>query len=637
MSTVVQEVTGAEVRRSWWTRERLLLVALLAATAVAYCGNLSVNGYANEYYSMAVQAGAQDWKAWFFGSLDAANGITVDKTPASLWLMGLSARVFGFSAFSMLLPQALLGVASVAVLYTAVRRWFSPSAALIAGAVLATTPVAALMFRFNNPDALLVFLMVVAAWAVTRAIDADKALRWLVLAGLLIGFAFLTKMLQAFLVLPALALAYGVAGSAPLRRRLLHLLAAAGSVVVGAGWWVLVAELWPASSRPYVGGSTNNSILELALGYNGLGRLNGNETGSVGGGGQGGGMWGTPGLGRLFSSEMQTQASWLLPAALVALVALLALSWRLARTDRTRAFAILWGGWLLVTGLTFSLMQGIIHSYYTVALAPAIAALVGAGTVTLWRRRTGLVPRALLAGTVVLTGLWQWRLLADTPTFVPWLRWVVVLAALGAGVLLLAGPELPGTGERTRGIAAGTAVLVTVAALVAPSASAAATIASAHTGSIVSAGPSSGGGPGGGGPGGAPGAPPGGTGGGPGGGGGTSFLGGGGTSGVSDELVSLLQASDARWAAAAQTANGAAPLQIASGEPVLAIGGFNGTDRFPTLAQFQERVADGEIGYYVAGTGHGGGRNSDIETWVTENFTPQTVGGTTVYDLAGQH
>ncbi|MFD1825357.1 glycosyltransferase family 39 protein [Mumia zhuanghuii] len=620
MSTAVQERAvherdAVEVRRGWWTREHALLIALLAATAVAYCWNLTVNGYANEYYSMAVQAGAQDWKAWFFGALDAANGITVDKTPASLWLMGLSARVFGFSSFSMLLPQALLGVASVGVLYAAVRRWFGSSAALIAGAVLATTPVAALMFRFNNPDALLVFLMVAAAWAVTRAIDAKKALRWLVLAGLLIGFAFLAKMLQAFLVLPALALAYGVAGSARLRTRLLHLLAAAGAVVVGAGWWVLIAELWPASARPYIGGSTSNSILELALGYNGLGRLNGEEVGSVGGGGQGGGMWGTPGLGRLFSSEMQTQASWLLPAALVALVALAALSWRLARTDRMRAFAIIWGGWLLVTGLTFSLMQGIIHSYYTVALAPAIAALVGVGVVVLWRRRTELVPRAVLAGTVVLTGLWNWRLLAETPTFVPWLRWVVVFAAVAAGVLLLVGPELPNLGDGARYLAVIAATLIGVASLAAPAASAAATIGSAHTGSIVSAGPA--------------------TGGGPGGGAGTSFLGGGGTAGVSEELVSLLQNSDSRWAAATQTANGAAPLQLASGEPVLAIGGFNGTDAFPSLEQFQEWVADGEIGFYIPATGHGGGRNSKIETWVTENFTPQTVGGTTVYDLAG--
>ncbi|MBW9215024.1 glycosyltransferase family 39 protein [Mumia sp. zg.B53] len=627
MSTVVR-------RGRWWTRDRALLVLLLVATAVAYCWNLSVNGYANEYYSMAVQAASESWKAWFFGALDAAGGITVDKTPASLWLMGLSVRLLGFSSFSMLLPQALLGVASVAVLYASVKRWFGASAALLAGAVLATTPVAALMFRFNNPDALLVFLMVAAAWAVTRAIDADKALRWLVLAGLLIGFAFLTKMLQAFLVLPGLALAYGVAGSAQLRTRLLHLVAAAGSVVVGAGWWVLAVELWPAAARPYIGGSTTNSILELTLGYNGLGRLNGDEAGSVGS------MWGTPGLGRLFSPEMQTQASWLLPAALVALVVLLAVSWRAARTDRTRAFATVWGGWLLVTGLTFSLMQGIIHSYYTVALAPAVAALVGAGTVLLWRRRTELLPRTVLAGAVLLTGLWQWRLLVDTPTFLPWLRWVVVGAAVLGATLLLVGYELTLTRDATRRLALTTAVLVAVASLAAPAASAAATIGSAHTGSIVAAGPSTVGGPGGG-PGGVPGgappggAPPGGAPGAPGGpgGGGASFLGGGGTSGVSDELVELLQDGDYRWAAAAQTANGAAPLQLASGEPVLAIGGFNGTDSFPTLAQFQEWVADGQIHYYVAGTGHGGGANTEIETWVSENFAAQNVDGTTVYDL----
>ncbi|WP_370617556.1 ArnT family glycosyltransferase [Mumia sp. Pv 4-285] len=635
MSTLVREAparqqAAAATESRWWTLDRTLLVALLAATAVAYCWNLSVNGYANEYYAAAVQAGSQSWKAWFFGALDASNGITVDKTPGSLWVMGLSARLFGFSSFSMLLPQALLGVASVGVLYAAVKRWAGPWSALIAGAVLATTPVAALMFRFNNPDALLVFLMVAAAWAVTRAIDAKKALRWLVLAGLLVGFAFLAKMLQAFLVLPGLALAYGVAGSARLRTRLLHLLAAGGAVIVGAGWWVLVAELWPAGSRPYIGGSTGNSILELTLGYNGLGRLNGEEAGSVGGGGGGGGQWGTPGIGRLFSSEMQTQASWLLPAALVALAVLGAFSWRAARTDRMRAFAIVWGGWLLVTGLTFSLMQGIIHEYYTVALAPAIAALVGAGSVLLWRRRTELVPRAVLAGAVFLTGAWQWRLLAETPSFLPWLRWIVLAASVVAGTLLLLGPELSVVRDHARRFTVAAAVLVGIVAFAGPTASALATIGTAHTGSIVTAGPSSGGGPGGGG---GFGGGPGGGAGGNGTGGGTSFLGGNGISGVSDEVVQLLQEGDYRWAAAAQTANGAAPLQLASGQPVLAIGGFNGTDDYPTLEQFQQWVADGEIHYYIAGTGRGGGSNSEIESWVTQNFTAQSVDGTTLYDL----
>ncbi len=353
-----------------WARPSLL--AVLAITALLYLWDLSRNGYANDFYAAAVQAGTKSWKAFFFGSFDSSSFITVDKTPASLWVMELSGRIFGFNTWSMLVPQALEGVASVGLLYAAVRRWFGPSAGLAAGVVLALTPVAALMFRFNNPDALLVLLMTAAACAVTIAIEKGKT-RWLVLCGVLIGFAFLAKMLQAFLVLPGFALAYLWAGPGRLRRRIWQTLAGLGGVIAGAGWWVAIAELVPAADRPYFGGSTDNNILELAFGYNGLGRLDGSETGGLGNTG------GATGVFRLFHSEFGGQISWLLPAALIALAALLWVSRRAPRTSRTRAFALLWGGWLLITGATFSYMQGIIHPYYMVALAPAIAALIGVG------------------------------------------------------------------------------------------------------------------------------------------------------------------------------------------------------------------------------------------------------------------
>src|ERR1700749_661999 len=189
----------------WWARPGLL--GLLVATAILYTAGLSRNGWANDFYSAAVQAGAASWKAFFFGSFDSSNFITVDKTPASLWVMELSGRIFGVNSWSMLVPQALEGVACVGVLYAAVRRWFGPAAGLLAGLTLALTPVAALMFRFNNPDALLVLLLTVAAYAVVRALENGRT-RWLVLCGVLVGFAFLTKMAQAFLVVPGFALVY---------------------------------------------------------------------------------------------------------------------------------------------------------------------------------------------------------------------------------------------------------------------------------------------------------------------------------------------------------------------------------------------------------------------------------------------
>ena len=371
-----------------WARPALL--GLLLATAVLYLAGLSRSGYANEFYAAAVQAGTKSWKAFLFGSLDSSNFITVDKTPASLWVMELSGRIFGFSSWSLLAPQAVEGVAAVGVLYAAVRRWFGGRPALIAGAVLALTPVATLMFRFDNPDALLVLVMTLAGYTITRAIESGRT-RWMLLTGALLGLGYLTKMLQAFLVLPAFALAYLWAGQPALGKRIWQLLAGAAALVVAGGWWVVIDLLTPAAGRPYVGGSTDNNILQLTFGYNGLSRLDGGGTGArAGGPGTGGGsslFGGATGITRLFQSDMGSQISWLLPAALIMLAALLWLRWRAPRTDRTRAAALLWGGWLVLTGLVFSYMSGIIHPYYTVALAPAIAALAGIGAVTLWQIR----------------------------------------------------------------------------------------------------------------------------------------------------------------------------------------------------------------------------------------------------------
>src|SRR5262245_738246 len=268
--------TGARGGRITIPADRVALGVLLAATALLYLWGLGASGWANSFYSAAAQAGSASWKAFLFGSSDAANSITVDKTPLALWPMALSVRLFGLSSWSILVPQALEGVGAVWLLHNTVRRTTgSAVAGLVAGATMALTPVAVLMFRFNNPDAMLCLLLVAAAYATLRALDSPRAGRWLFLAGALVGLAFLAKMLQAFLVIPALVLVYAVFAGVTWRRRLLHLLAAAAGVVVAAGWWLAIVMLWPAASRPYVGGSQHNSILELTLGYNGLGRLDG--------------------------------------------------------------------------------------------------------------------------------------------------------------------------------------------------------------------------------------------------------------------------------------------------------------------------------------------------------------------------
>ncbi|MGX1368933.1 4-amino-4-deoxy-L-arabinose transferase-like glycosyltransferase [Streptomyces canus] len=687
------------VRRLWrgrpedpsWARPAFL--GLLAATLLLYLYNLSSSGYANSFYSAAVQAGSQSWKAFFFGSLDAGNAITVDKPPASLWPMELSVRVFGLNSWAILAPEVLMGVGTVAVVYASVRRRFSPAAGLIAGAVLALTPVAALMFRFNNPDAMLALLMALACYFVVRALE-DGRTKWLLWAGVAIGFAFLAKTLQAFLILPPLAIVYAVCAPVSVRKRIGQLAAATLALVVSGGWWVAIVELWPASSRPYIGGSQNNSFLELTFGYNGFGRLSGDETGSVGGGGGGGGtgQWGETGWDRMFNSEIGGQISWLLPAALILLVAGLVATRRLGRTSVRRGSFLVWGGSLLMTMVVFSYMAGIFHQYYTVALAPYMAAVIGMGAGILWEKRAEVWASITLAASVVAAASWSYVLLNRTSDYLPWLKYLVLVGGLVAALGLIF------AGRVSRRLALAAASLGLVAALAGPTAYTISTLQEGHTGSIVTAGPAGasmmggGGGRGGfgggmpgqqgqqgqqqngnggtqgGGMGGGMGGFPGGgmpgqqgqnqqngnggtqnQQGGPGGrtGDGGAMGGGGGVGGllngasVTSEAKKLLEtdASEYTWAAAAIGAQNAASYQLATGEAVMAIGGFNGTDPSPTLAQFKEYVADGRIHYFISsgsGGGMGGsssGTSSQITSWVEANFKKVTVGSATFYDL----
>ncbi|GAB18736.1 putative glycosyltransferase [Gordonia effusa NBRC 100432] len=683
---------------SWWTThiaQRTSLATLLIATTIGYLWNLSANGWGNSFYAAAIQAGSQSWKAWFFGSSDMANSITVDKPPASLWIPGLSVRVFGLNSWAMLVPEVLMGVGSVALLYFLTRRYFGHWAAILAGAVLAVTPVAALMFRFNNPEALLLLLMIGAVWAALRAVE-DGRTRWLILCGVFVGFGFLTKQMAVLLIVPGLAITYFVFGPYGWGRRLVQLLAALAGLVVSAGWWILTVELWPTSSRPYIGGSPTNSILELTLGYNGIGRINGEERGSVGpgrmstyGGPGGGGRFspfGEAGWSRMFEPGQGGQIAWLIPAALILTVAGIILLRKMSRRDPQRAFLVVWALWLLVTMGVFSFMEGIFHSYYTAALAPAIAALVGAGATLLWRHRTELWVRVVGALAVWATAGWGFALLDRSPDFVPWLRWAVLLVGIVAGFAFLPSQR------KTAMVAAALAI---VAGLAGPLAYTLNTLGTAKSGSIISAGPNVNGGMGGpgggfghrGGRGGGPGGMNGGTMGGPGGmarmPGGSTMGGPGGTTGMpggstggtlpsttgqqgapggsspiggpggrsggllwgsnpTDAVIATLNEDSDRytWVAAAVGSMTASGYQLSTNHSVMPIGGFNGTDPSPTLDQFKELVAQKKIHYYIASGRDGFMGNSDssrtsaqISSWIEANFTSKSVDGITLYDL----
>ncbi len=631
-----------------WFRPGFLGVLVLAGLVDLW--DVGANGDANAFYAAAVQASTRNPMAWLFAAVDAPGFITVDKPPADNWWMGLGANLFGFSSWSMLIPQAVLGIATVALLVLTVRRWSGPGAALVAGVVLALTPVAVIMFRFDDPDPMLTFLLVAAAYALVRAVDAAARRAgtwWLVACGALVGLGFLAKMGVAMLAVPAFALVYLVAAGVPWRRRIGQLVAGLVGIVVGAGWFLALVEEWPASSRPWIGGSTDNSLLQLSVGYNGLSRIVGRSGGGPGGPGGGPGRGGAPGgfagfggqagFGRMFSAEFGGQIAWLLPAALLALVALLWVSRQAPAGDRLRAAALLWGGWLVVSGAVFSFMEGIVHSYYTIVMAPPIAALVAIGAREAWVRRGDAAARITAAVGVLGTAVWSAVLLRRSPTFLPWLPGTVLAAGVLAALLIV----VPTVLARRAGVV-GALVLGLVATLGGASAYAVDTVVTPHAGTEASAGPTvrdqggarfagrasqnRGGRPGAGGPGG--------------------FGGGFDGRGTDPQVVALLRGAGTQWAAATPTTMAAAGLELASDTAVMGLGGFSGSDPTPTLPQFQADVSGHLVRYYVTPTttGAAGGRGfggfggrgaalAPIQSWVQAHYTPTRVGAETVYDL----
>ncbi len=626
---------------------------LLAGTAVLYLWGLSASGWANSFYSAAAQAGSQSWKAFLFGSSDAANSITVDKPPMALWPMALSVRIFGLSSWSILAPQALMGVATVGIVFATVRERLGAMAGLLAGAAFALTPVAALMFRFNNPDALLVLLMTASAATLLWAIDSGRT-RWMVATGVLVGFAFLTKQLQALLIVPGFALVYLAVGPDGWWRRVRDLLLGLAGMIAGAGWWIAIVMAWPASSRPYVGGSQTNSILDLTFGYNGFGRLTGDENGSVTGGR--GPSWGRTGLARLLDGANGGQIAWLLPATVILGLGALWYLRRAPRRDGTRALLLVFGSWGLVTWVVFTYMEGIYHEYYTVALAVPMGVVAAAGAAVVWRHRREPLAAALLAVATLTTALWSATLLRRAAGWNAWLPMAVTVVGIAAAVGLVVTARFD---RRVAGLVASGAA---VAMLAGPASFAIATAATPHTGSIVTAGPKVTAGlfgrlpfpglnriPAGANgqtaprrraPGGFPGqvTPAPGVGNQP-----APRLGGLlGTSVPSEELKALLlqDADRFTWIGATTGSNNAAGYQLATQRPVMPIGGFNGSDPSPTLEQFQQLVAAKKIHWYLASGlervgANGGSRNAAlIAEWVTTHYPAEQVGGVTLYDLS---
>lgn len=678
--------------RAWLVPHRLALLATLLISLYCNFWMLGQDGYGNLYYAATVKSMGSNWKAFFFASFDPAGFVTVDKPPLGFWLQVLSTKILGFTPFAVFLPQALAGVLSVLLVYWLVRRVFGPVAGVIAALALALSPISVVTNRNNTIDSTLMLVLLLAVWVGFRAIETDRV-RWLVLAGLLIGLGFNIKMMEAYLVVPALALAYLLSSRRPWARRVAALLGAGVVMAALSFLWVIVVDLVPAGLRPWVGSTTDNSELSLAIGYNGLQRLLGNAFGRGGGagapgagagpgfggnggkfpgaggppnggfpgaggggfpggstsggfaggfggaggaGGPGGGAGlfntGTPGVLRLFTQPLGGQIVWLLPLALIGLLALAVARRFRPQQDREQQSLLLWGTWLLTTVVFFS-VAGFFHQYYLSQMAPAIAALAGIGIVVLWRHylqpgwRGWLLPLALL-----VTAAEQVSILTSDPTWGTWLVPVVAipaaLAALVLAVLRLEPDILTGlhaSVERLAGSASGTfnlpravgkgAVTLGLLALLAVPAvwSFYPAMANIET-DLPTAG--------------------------------AQVLAGNAnvSSQVNTALISYLEAhqGSATYLVATPSSNTADAIILASGKAVMALGGFTGTDPILTTSELQTLIKEGQVKYFLLDGGAGsfngqtteaagagtitnvGGPNGNSNTavqWVEQNCT----------------
>jgi 4-amino-4-deoxy-L-arabinose transferase-like glycosyltransferase len=495
-----RRIGGGRARPALLTlrRPRPELVGLLALAAVLDLWALSRNGWANEYYSAAVRSMSSSWHNFLFASLDPSGVMTVDKPPLALWVQALSARVFGYHPLSLLIPQALMGVASVALVYDLTRRRFGRAAGFVAGLVLAVTPMTVAISRHNNPDALLVLCCVAALWFVVRALE-DGRTRWLVLSGLCIGLGFETKMAVALLIVPGLAAAWMWVAPRGRIAAVRQLLAGGTAMLLVGGAWPALVALTPAASRPWISGTNDNSIFSLIFGYNGFGRVDGQAGGpqALGGGGGGGGgsFGGSSGPLRLLNASLGGQAGWLLGFAIIGGLAV-AVASRLRRSDARSGWLIAVAGGFLATAAVFSFAQGIFHPYYVSLLAPFTAALVGAGAGLLtssrgWARV--LAPAAVVAGVAV-----EIAVLNDYPGQLSWLPVLLGVAGALTAVALAATRS-----RRARTVALAVAL---AALLIAPTTWAFDTLGHTTSGTFPAGGPQSASADGFGGPGGRPGA-----------------------------------------------------------------------------------------------------------------------------------
>lgn len=556
----------------WWGLGIVLVASLLLSTWA-----LSRNGLGNTYYTAAALSGAKSWKAAFLGSLDTRLFITIDKPAPWLWTNVVTVRLFGLSSWSLLLPYALAGTATVLLLANLVRRIWGPPAALLAAIVLATTPVFLAVDRSNLPEPMLILCLVASAWALVRGLESGRT-PWLLAAMILVGFGFNAKLLQAWIILPALGLSWLAFAPVSLRIRIAQGFAAVAAVLVASFWWGLLVDYAPWGTKPYIGGSSDGSFLGLVVGYAGLGRVFGGESNLSGSFFDGG-----PGVLRMFNAENGGQIAWLLPLAAICLIAVAVQAGR--ERDRLRLGATtVWGLWLAVHLILFSSVKGIYHPYYTAALAPAIAALVGAGAAVLWQNRNAWEARAAGAAGVVGTGWLAVTLLDRVPSWHPWLGpTILVLSAVAAVIIVGLGASARLMPTAREPAARAAFVFSVVVVLLAPAFYATTTLTSPPS-PLPHAGPN-----------GVPMSP--------------AVLQFKTANQTSVELLNYLRNhwEGERWVVASLGSSTGASLIIdLDGAPVMVMGGFTGLDDpVPTVAELEKYASTGQLRFILVPTRRG--------------------------------
>jgi 4-amino-4-deoxy-L-arabinose transferase-like glycosyltransferase len=561
----------------------LLLIA--ATAAVLFTWGIDRSIY-HVFYASAVRSMTDNPVAFFYGSFDPGNSITLDKLPGFMWPQAVSAMLFGFHGWSLVLPQGIEGIGCVLLLHLLVRRWAGVVPGLLAAAFLTLTPVTVGLGRSIVEDTPFVLLLLLAAEATQRAVERAR-LRTLLLAAVWVGVAFQCKMVEAWAVLPALGVTYLVASPTTLRRRLGHVVLAGVVTLTVSLSWIAVAAVTPAQDRPYIDGTTNNSALSMVVGYNFLNRfgtvgVDAAKTGSISavqGSAQTAAHTSHPAMGnsvlKMFSPGLASQTGWLYPLAALGLVWGLAVAWRrrAARTDRVFAGYLMWGVWLATFFTAFSFGSVTGHTYYMGVVAVALCALSGAGLARCWQACRSGGRRAWVLPAVTLVNVsWSALLTLDYPRFLPWLAptaialCVLALAALGAA-------RRPSVPHRPRIVAAGLVVGL-LSILLVPAAWSASALSPRYNtiGSMGRVGPTS-----------------------------RVERGSARLTSSQRQMLTYLEAhrGGAKYLAAVPSWNDAAAYILSANASILPMGGFTGQVPFPTLGQFRHLIGSGELHYVI--------------------------------------